>query len=241
MAPPMRRAQDGGALLAAGLRAVLAESAGRRPPRGGRPGRRRRARRGARRAERLPAQPGDDGGAVLPRSGAGAGRHHRGAPGRRSRWCCRWSTPTAGRSRGAGRRLALRRRRQLLGLRAAGQRPGRATPAARPSCAAPSSPTRAGWSRFETIWPGWYRGRTPHVHYRVFLDERDAADQPAVLPRRRQRGGVPRPRLPRAGRGAGHDQRHRRHRAARRTRAYARVAQAGGGWRAELVVGVAPA
>lgn len=29
-----------------------------------------------------------------------------------------------------------------------------------------------GVARFETIWPGWYRGRTPHIHYRVFLDER---------------------------------------------------------------------
>ena len=81
---------------------------------------------------------------------------------------------------------------------------------------------------YETIWPGWYRGRTPHVHYRVFLDERTLADQPAVLPRRRQRGGVPRRRLPRAGRGAGHDQRHRRHCAARRTRRL-RSGGAGGG------------
>ena len=54
-----------------------------------------------------------------------------------------------------------------------------------------------GVAGFATIWPGWYRGRTPHVHYKVFLDERDAADQPALLPRRRQRGGLPRGAVPR--------------------------------------------
>ena len=25
---------------------------------------------------------------------------------------------------------------------------------------------------FQTIFPGWYRGRTTHVHYKVFLDEK---------------------------------------------------------------------
>lgn len=26
-----------------------------------------------------------------------------------------------------------------------------------------------GWARFETIYPGWYRGRTPHIHMKVFV------------------------------------------------------------------------
>jgi protocatechuate 3,4-dioxygenase beta subunit len=26
-----------------------------------------------------------------------------------------------------------------------------------------------GWARFETIYPGWYRGRTPHIHMKVFI------------------------------------------------------------------------
>jgi protocatechuate 3,4-dioxygenase beta subunit len=26
-----------------------------------------------------------------------------------------------------------------------------------------------GWVRFETIYPGWYRGRTPHIHMKVFV------------------------------------------------------------------------
>jgi protocatechuate 3,4-dioxygenase beta subunit len=28
-----------------------------------------------------------------------------------------------------------------------------------------------GIARFETIYPGWYRGRATHIHYKVFLDE----------------------------------------------------------------------
>lgn len=29
-----------------------------------------------------------------------------------------------------------------------------------------------GVARFRTIFPGWYRGRTTHVHYKVFLEDR---------------------------------------------------------------------
>jgi protocatechuate 3,4-dioxygenase beta subunit len=28
-----------------------------------------------------------------------------------------------------------------------------------------------GWTEFETIFPGWYEGRVPHVHVKVILDE----------------------------------------------------------------------
>lgn len=28
-----------------------------------------------------------------------------------------------------------------------------------------------GIASFETIYPGWYRGRTTHIHYKIFLDE----------------------------------------------------------------------
>ncbi|MGH1367683.1 MAG: intradiol ring-cleavage dioxygenase [Maritimibacter sp.] len=28
-----------------------------------------------------------------------------------------------------------------------------------------------GVARFETVYPGWYSGRTTHIHYKVFLDE----------------------------------------------------------------------
>ena len=27
----------------------------------------------------------------------------------------------------------------------------------------------SGVARFETIFPGWYRGRTPHIHMKVFV------------------------------------------------------------------------
>jgi protocatechuate 3,4-dioxygenase beta subunit len=30
-----------------------------------------------------------------------------------------------------------------------------------------------GWVRFETIYPGWYRGRTPHIHMKVFVSGRE--------------------------------------------------------------------
>lgn len=31
-----------------------------------------------------------------------------------------------------------------------------------------------GVAVFRTIWPGWYEGRTPHIHAKVFLDARTA-------------------------------------------------------------------
>ncbi|MGI8724696.1 MAG: intradiol ring-cleavage dioxygenase [Methyloceanibacter sp.] len=30
----------------------------------------------------------------------------------------------------------------------------------------------SGEVRFNTIYPGWYPGRTPHIHFKVFVDER---------------------------------------------------------------------
>jgi protocatechuate 3,4-dioxygenase beta subunit len=31
-----------------------------------------------------------------------------------------------------------------------------------------------GWVRFRTIFPSWYGGRTPHVHFKVLLGDREA-------------------------------------------------------------------
>jgi protocatechuate 3,4-dioxygenase beta subunit len=31
--------------------------------------------------------------------------------------------------------------------------------------------TDAGMVEFETVYPGWYRGRTTHVHFKIFLDQ----------------------------------------------------------------------
>jgi protocatechuate 3,4-dioxygenase beta subunit len=99
----------------------------------------------------------------------------------------------------------------------------------------------AGVARFRTIWPGWYRGRTPHVHYKVFLDETsvltsqlffpDGASE-AVFRAEPYRSRAGRQETDNAGDGIA-----RRAGAA----AFARVVQAGEGWRAELVVGVEPA
>ena len=30
-----------------------------------------------------------------------------------------------------------------------------------------------GQVRFATIYPGWYPGRTPHIHFKVFVDSRN--------------------------------------------------------------------
>jgi protocatechuate 3,4-dioxygenase beta subunit len=32
-----------------------------------------------------------------------------------------------------------------------------------------------GLATFKTIYPSWYRGRTPHIHFKIILDSREAA------------------------------------------------------------------
>jgi protocatechuate 3,4-dioxygenase beta subunit len=99
----------------------------------------------------------------------------------------------------------------------------------------------AGIAAFETIWPGWYRGRTPHVHYTIFLDESTLLTSQLFFPDGASeavfRGAAYRERA------GAQDTTNASDGIARRAgpRAYARVAQVGDGWRAELVVGVAPA
>lgn len=39
-----------------------------------------------------------------------------------------------------------------------------------------------GLATFRTIYPGWYRGRTIHIHYKVFLDERTVLTSQAFFP-----------------------------------------------------------
>ena len=145
----------------------------------------------------------------------------------------------AGRGR-AGRRLALRRAPATTRARRQGS-DRRATPAARPSCAARSSTGARGVARFDTIWPGWYRGRTPHIHYKVLPRRPTRADQPALLPRRRQRGGL-RPRRALRGRaGAGHRQRQpTASPGAPATRAFAEVTAGRRRLAARLVAGIDP-
>jgi protocatechuate 3,4-dioxygenase beta subunit len=98
----------------------------------------------------------------------------------------------------------------------------------------------AGVARFRTIWPGWYRGRTPHVHYRVFLDETTVLTSQLFFPDGASetvfRGE------PYRGRAARQDTDNASDGIARRAgaAAFAHVVQARGGWRAELVAGVDP-
>ena len=32
---------------------------------------------------------------------------------------------------------------------------------------------RDGWVRFRTVYPSWYGGRTPHLHFKVFVDSKE--------------------------------------------------------------------
>lgn len=40
----------------------------------------------------------------------------------------------------------------------------------------------AGRVAFQSIWPGWYEGRTPHIHIKVFLDARTALTAQLFVP-----------------------------------------------------------
>ncbi|OAF17113.1 intradiol ring-cleavage dioxygenase [Bradyrhizobium neotropicale] len=40
----------------------------------------------------------------------------------------------------------------------------------------------AGWALFNTIYPGWYDGRTTHIHFKVFLDDRTVLTGQTFLP-----------------------------------------------------------
>lgn len=40
----------------------------------------------------------------------------------------------------------------------------------------------SGVALFDTIYPGWYRGRTTHIHYKVFLDDRTVLTSQIFFP-----------------------------------------------------------
>jgi protocatechuate 3,4-dioxygenase beta subunit len=98
-----------------------------------------------------------------------------------------------------------------------------------------------GIAAFETIWPGWYRGRTPHVHYRIFLDAETLMTSQLFFPDGASEAVFRAPLY--RDRAAGQDTTNATDGIARRAgaRAYAQVAEHDGSWRAELVVGVADA
>ncbi|HEX5932004.1 MAG TPA: protocatechuate dioxygenase [Methyloceanibacter sp.] len=39
-----------------------------------------------------------------------------------------------------------------------------------------------GAVRFDTIYPGWYPGRTPHIHFKVILDDKDLVTDQLYFP-----------------------------------------------------------
>jgi protocatechuate 3,4-dioxygenase beta subunit len=39
-----------------------------------------------------------------------------------------------------------------------------------------------GAATFRTIYPSWYRGRTPHLHFKVYVGERDAVTNQIIFP-----------------------------------------------------------
>jgi protocatechuate 3,4-dioxygenase beta subunit len=41
---------------------------------------------------------------------------------------------------------------------------------------------RDGLTRFRTIYPSWYHGRTPHIHFKVFLQPREVAVSQLYFP-----------------------------------------------------------
>lgn len=41
---------------------------------------------------------------------------------------------------------------------------------------------REGRVRFETVYPSWYGGRTPHVHFKVFLSDREVVASQIFFP-----------------------------------------------------------
>lgn len=40
----------------------------------------------------------------------------------------------------------------------------------------------AGWVAFNTIYPGWYDGRATHIHFKVFLDDKNVLTGQTFLP-----------------------------------------------------------
>lgn len=97
-----------------------------------------------------------------------------------------------------------------------------------------------GVVRFATIWPGWYRGRTPHIHFKVFLDARTVLTSQLFFPDGSSEA-LYRAAAPYAGRGAP-DTPNARDGIARRagSAAVARVEGDVSGMAAALVVGIDP-
>ncbi len=98
-----------------------------------------------------------------------------------------------------------------------------------------------GAVRFRTIWPGWYRGRTPHVHYIVLLDRETVLTSQLFFPEGTSEALFQASPAYR-GRARQQDTTNRTDGIARRAGrgAFAAVSRTANGLRAALVVGVDP-
>lgn len=96
-----------------------------------------------------------------------------------------------------------------------------------------------GQVRFQTIYPGWYRGRTVHIHHRVFLDARTVLTSQIFFPEAATDAVFATPAY--AARRRAQDTNNDRDAIARRAgpAAVAEVSQRGDGLTAALVVGIA--
>lgn len=121
-----------------------------------------------------------------------------------------------------------------------GQGDGRATDARGETFLRGSQPTDGqGVARFSTIYPGWYRGRTPHVHVKVFLDGRMALTSQIFFPDALS-DYLYRYVAPYAARGRERDTSNRTDRLARQAGegAFALIREVEGGYEAAMVLGI---
>ena len=90
--------------------------------------------------------------------------------------------------RQTGRHLALRCARDLLGLPRAGRH---VDTSGQKFLRSIQHTDDSGIVAFATIYPGWYRGRTTHIHFKVFLDQSSALTGQTFFPGRSQRAASP--------------------------------------------------
>ena len=57
-------------------------------------------------------------------------------------------------------------------VRTASATPKPPPPTTAPTCAAPQTTDANGIAQFTTIFPGWYMGRTTHIHVKVHIDKK---------------------------------------------------------------------
>lgn len=97
-----------------------------------------------------------------------------------------------------------------------------------------------GVATFRTIYPGWYRGRTAHVHFKVFLDRRNVLTGQMFFPDRFSDGVYA--QIADYARPGERGMRNSNDGIARRAgdAAYAALTRIAGGYDAALVIGVSP-